>query len=389
MKFLHTADWQLGKPFARVEDPEKRVLLQQERLGAIDRIGQFARECGAAFVVVAGDLFDSITPTANTVSSACAAIGKIGLPVVAIPGNHDHGGPGGIWEQAFFKREQAALAPNLQVLLKPEPIEIAGAALFPCPLARRAETTDTTAWLRSGEVLRATSPDQPRILVAHGSTQTFASTSEDEDDAGFATNEIQLDRLPEHDYDYIALGDWHGTKRITDKAWYSGTPELDRFPKGDGNRPGNVLLVEVERGGPPKVEVKATARVLWREIAFDFADDVGLDQLKQTLGETFGADGKPAVLRLHLTGSLGIDAANELERELESLQARLLRLKLVNETVVAPTETEIRALTERVDDPLVSQVARKLLEQSELPGEAAETARIALRELHAAVLRGT
>ena len=36
--FLHTADWQLGKPFAGVEDPDKRVLLQHERLNAGRRI---------------------------------------------------------------------------------------------------------------------------------------------------------------------------------------------------------------------------------------------------------------------------------------------------------------------------------------------------------------
>jgi hypothetical protein len=39
--FLHTADWQLGKPFAGVDDVQKRALLQNERLavrtGAVGR----------------------------------------------------------------------------------------------------------------------------------------------------------------------------------------------------------------------------------------------------------------------------------------------------------------------------------------------------------------
>ena len=30
--FIHTADWQLGKPFAGVDDVQKRALLQNERL---------------------------------------------------------------------------------------------------------------------------------------------------------------------------------------------------------------------------------------------------------------------------------------------------------------------------------------------------------------------
>jgi hypothetical protein len=36
--FIHTADWQLGKPFAGVTDPAKRALLQNERFQAIRRI---------------------------------------------------------------------------------------------------------------------------------------------------------------------------------------------------------------------------------------------------------------------------------------------------------------------------------------------------------------
>jgi hypothetical protein len=36
--FIHTADWQLGKPFAGVDDVQKRVLLQNERLAALQRL---------------------------------------------------------------------------------------------------------------------------------------------------------------------------------------------------------------------------------------------------------------------------------------------------------------------------------------------------------------
>ena len=31
--FLHSADWQIGKPYARVHDPDKRARLRQVRLG--------------------------------------------------------------------------------------------------------------------------------------------------------------------------------------------------------------------------------------------------------------------------------------------------------------------------------------------------------------------
>ena len=42
--FLHTADWQIGKPFASIGDPAKRARVQQERIEAIRRIGGVVRE---------------------------------------------------------------------------------------------------------------------------------------------------------------------------------------------------------------------------------------------------------------------------------------------------------------------------------------------------------
>ena len=35
--FIHTADWQLGKPFAKVNNPENRAILQAERIEALQR----------------------------------------------------------------------------------------------------------------------------------------------------------------------------------------------------------------------------------------------------------------------------------------------------------------------------------------------------------------
>lgn len=389
MKFIHTADWQLGKPFARVEDTQKRSLLQQERFEAIKRIGKLARDEKAAFVLVAGDLFDSTTPIRSTVSAACSAIGEIGLPVIVIPGNHDHGGPGSIWEQEFFQREKNELAPNLRILLQPEPCELAEAILYPCPLSRRAEPADTTAWLRSAEAFVAADPEKVRIILAHGSTQSFGGDIDEEEREGQATNQIDLSRLPEAEVDYIALGDWHGTKKITSKAWYAGTPELDRFPKGDAYRAGNVLLVEAQRGGLPQVRVEATGGLGWNSLSFDFTDDASIAGFRDRLNTILGPRTNRDLIQLRLSGSLGIEASTELEEILESLEARVLRAKVVNETTVAPTEAEIQSLTERGSDPLISQVARKLLEKSHADGDEAATARLALRELHAGVIRGT
>jgi DNA repair exonuclease SbcCD nuclease subunit len=382
--FLHTADWQLGKTYGGIDETQKRALAQQERIHAIRRIGEAAREHGAEFILIAGDLFDSPTANKTTVSAACSAIGQLAIPVLAIPGNHDHGGPGGLWEQSFFQREHQSLAPNLRILLEPKPVELESAWIFPCPLLRRAESADTTAWLRAPEGVSGCGSDKPRIVLAHGSTQQFTSQSDDDETGSSATNQIELSRLPAGQYDYVALGDWHGTKQINSMTWYSGTPEIDRFPKGEGNNPGNVLAVVAHRGQPPTVNAIQTSRLKWHELVFDFAEDSSLAVFKERVDALLGQRANEDLLRLELSGSLGVLAASQLEQALESVQARLLRLKLANKVTVAPTEDEIHGLTQRPFDPLTARVASRLAAMASGPEENAAAARIALRELYAA-----
>lgn len=384
-RFLHTADWQLGKPFASVGDEAKRHRLQQERIHAIQRMAPLVRESASAFVLVAGDLFDSPHVTKATVSAACSAIGSLKIPVIVIPGNHDHGGPGSLWEQAFFLREQQQLAPNLRVLLKPEPVVLDTAVIFPAPLLRRHESDNPAAWIRQA-VLDPTLPaDLPRLVLAHGTIQGFGSAQEEEDGGPALANWIDLSSLPADDIDYIALGDWHGAKQVGPKAWYSGTPEIDRFPKGEGHDPGNLLKVTVARGRPPRVEKISTGRFVWKEHRFRFTDDASLDLFSSQLDELVGRQVDEHLLLLTLEGSLGIAASGRLETILESWEARLLRLKLDSRVTIAPSEEEIAALTHRPDDPLIATVATELVARSHGETEDAAVARLALRELHAAL----
>lgn len=387
LTFIHTADWQLGKPFAAIDDPHKRSLVQQARIDAIGRIGHAAAQAGADFVLVAGDLFDSPSADRPTVSAACSAIGQMKLPVMVIPGNHDHGGPGSVWEQDFFRREQSALAPNLRVFRESVPFEAESVMILPCPLLRRAVTTDPTEWLRSPTIYDGLPSDKPRILLAHGTTQRFSVQWDEEEEASSTRNLVDLERLPAAEIDYIALGDWHGTKQINQRAWYAGTPEPDRFPKGADYDAGNILVVDIERGGVPEIRKTRSAALHWAELSHDFADDTGLTELAGRLDALIGQRANADLLRLTLTGSLGMEASGRLEQVLESLEARLLRLKLINRTVIAPTDEEIRELTRRGSDPLIANVAMRLLELSQGEDEEARVARTALRELHATCLQ--
>ena len=88
MKFLHTADWQLGMT-RHFLGADAQARYSAARRDAVSALGALARETGAEFVVVAGDVFDANQLAPTVVSQSLEAIRAIGVPVYLLPGNHD------------------------------------------------------------------------------------------------------------------------------------------------------------------------------------------------------------------------------------------------------------------------------------------------------------
>src|SRR5215217_9623274 len=84
MRFLHTADWHLGRPFHGES-------LLDAQAAAIDHIAAVAREQAVDAVLVSGDLYDRALPPVEAVRLADDALGRLSeiCPVVVISGNHD------------------------------------------------------------------------------------------------------------------------------------------------------------------------------------------------------------------------------------------------------------------------------------------------------------
>jgi DNA repair exonuclease SbcCD nuclease subunit len=221
----------------------------------------------------------------------------------------------------------------------------------------------------------------------------------DDDDQGgpTGTNTIAIDRLPLDEIDYIALGDFHGPMAAGPKAAYSGTPEIDRFPK-EGQEPGHVACVTVARGAVPTVAAVRTGRFRWltREVNLDatgrdaadaygpaYLDDVLTHATEpQSPGEP-GFDGCLADVRL--TGTVSLAGRVELDRVIESWRARLLRLDLADDVRIAPTADEIHDLTARPDDPIIARVATELvrrLEAGEADGDLTTNLAVVRHALH-------
>ena len=391
LTFLHSADWQIGKPYARVQDPDKRARLRQARIDVISRIGALIPTCKAQFLLVAGDLFDSPTPSNSDVSAVCQAIGKLQIPVLVIPGNHDHGAPGSVWHSPFFLAEQQRRAANLQVLLDHQPVELEQAVVLPCPLLRRSDSSDPTGWVRqlNWEELPA---GKARILLAHGSVHGFAAADLDADDdnPSSANNRLQLDGGLLEPLDYIALGDWHGLKQVNPCSWYSGTPEPDRFPRSNDYQGGQVLAVSVERGGNASVVAHPTAALHWQQVQAALRGPEDLEQLERRLEPILAAEPGQQLLLLEQSGSLNLEAHQRYEQLLERLEAQLLRLKRRGRIDQRPDQSELEQLTQRAEDPLIARVAAGLQGELEHPAAADDPGQrrllqLALAELHRAV----
>jgi exonuclease SbcD len=87
MKILHTSDWHLGK----VLKGQSRL---EEQIAVLADVVAIAQAERPDLVIVAGDLFDSAAPTAETkkiVVRALTALRRHAGALVAIAGNHDHG----------------------------------------------------------------------------------------------------------------------------------------------------------------------------------------------------------------------------------------------------------------------------------------------------------
>ncbi|MCK9564215.1 MAG: DNA repair exonuclease, partial [Bacteroidales bacterium] len=304
MKFLHTADWQIGRQYERF-GPEDGPALAEARIATVERIARLAAEESVAAVLVAGDVFDAQTVSDRTVRRLFNAARGFTGPWIMIPGNHDAALAESVWTRAVRLN---AVPDHVHLALEPEPLLFPdrGFAVLPAPLTQRHTYGDLTAWFDTVE----TPPGLARIGLAHGSVEGVLMEGID------SPNPIAGDRTSRARLDYLALGDWHGTRQINARTWYSGTPEQDRFKD---NGAGQVLLVELaEPGFEPKVTPVAIGQYAWLQWQQSLRVASDLDQFIQRLEQI----GRPSVLNVVLEGQLDLNADQRLRDALSEAEAK-------------------------------------------------------------------
>ncbi|MCU0726578.1 MAG: metallophosphoesterase [Planctomycetes bacterium] len=300
MRFLHTADWQLGMSRASLS-PEARPRFVQARFDAVRRLGAVAAEHGCEFIAVAGDVFESNQVDRQTVARALQAIHDLGHPVYLLPGNHDPLDAATVYRHTTFL---ARRPDNLRVIGDNRPIAVRdGVELIGAPWPGKRPLTDLAAAALRG--LPRAAPGTTRIAVAHGIVDTLSPDAADP--ARIALAEME-GALADGRIHYLALGDRHSATRVgvTGRIFYSGAPEATDYGEV---RPGCALVVDA---GPERCDVTEVETGEWRflergEVPLAGSED--LAALQRFLDER--PDKERTLVKLRLRGALplALDAA--------------------------------------------------------------------------------
>ena len=362
LKFVHSADWHLGQTYWGLGAQTTRS--RNWRFDAVRRLWQVAAANDAEFILVAGDVFDTETPSDAVREQTVELLRDAPCPVYLIPGAADAGAEGSVWFNANWRGELTGLH-HVHPLLTPEPLEIAnGVTLLPCPVVRKRDSRDATAWLP-----HADRGERFKIGLAHGYLRGYSSGETR------TLGVIESDCAARAGLDYLALGGHHAATAPDDAAnatganaasrarsYYAGAPEIGAR---DGVTCGYALLVQIEHPGAAPIvtphKVGAIELHDWgaREIA------------NQTAWESLAASAEnldnPAqtILRAQLRGEVSPAFYGAIQGWLAKARRELLGVDVSLEQLHArPSREDFAALKlERLEESVLDQLGQTLQTQ--------------------------
>ncbi|WP_417205488.1 metallophosphoesterase family protein [Antarctobacter sp.] len=352
IRFIHSSDLHLGRRFANIPEPQDgniRGRLMEARHGVITRLAEAARRHGAAHILLAGDTFDTATPSAHVLRQALTAMGEdAAIHWWLLPGNHDNlRNAEPLWE-----RLMAEAPANVHALTTATPVMLDDSAcLLPAPVTHRAPGRDLTDGLAA-----LPAPEGAlRIGLAHGGVTDFEDTG-----AHIPPNRAESARL-----DYLALGDWHGRLTIGPRTHYPGTPEQDRFKHG---RRGVCLAVTIDGpGAAPRVDEIETGQFHWTET--ELPVQAGLDTPEALTGLLPETGRRDVLMRVRAIGWASLAQRAELERAAHAAAPDFAHFELVTD--------RLGALLDTVDMEAIDHAGALRQAAEDLKTEAEDTTRSA------------
>lgn len=261
LRVLHTSDWHIGRTF------HGHATLDALRV-VLDALVNVVTERHVDVVAVAGDVFDSSTPSADAVEmldDVLLQLTRAGAHVVLTSGNHDS--PARLGAKGIF-----AKAAGVHVITKPdqitEPVTLTDAHgqvhLYGIPFLEPARMR--SIW-RDAESMRsqkdaityAMTSVRTDHLARGGRAVVLAHTFAQGGETASADSERDIaggvDKVPLSAFDgvtYAALGHIHGRSELAPNLRYCGAPLHYSFSEADKKR--GVWLVDLDADGLARVE---------------------------------------------------------------------------------------------------------------------------------------
>ncbi|WP_422745708.1 metallophosphoesterase family protein [Mycobacterium sp. WMMD1722] len=298
MKFIHTADWQLGMT-RHFLNGEAQPRYSAARRDAVVAVGDLAATAGAEFVVVAGDVFEHNQLAPREVSQALEAMRTVGVPVYLLPGNHDPLDAGSVYTSPLFADECPS---HVTVLDRAGVYQVRpGLEIVAAPWRSKAPTSDLV-----GDVLAGLPADGvTRVVVAHGAVDLIDPGKDKPSLIRLDAVEAALARGAVH---YVALGDKHSRTSVgaTGRVWYSGSPEVTNYDDIESDS-GHALVVDIDDQEPHRpVRVDAERLGRWKFVTLTRSVDDRRDIADLDLNLDLMPDKERTVVRMGLTGSLTV-----------------------------------------------------------------------------------
>ncbi len=237
LKFLHTSDVHLGA--YDHSQAERTMQRRQEMHDTFRAVIDLSITERVDFMVIAGDFFDNARVQEDTMQFAGEQLARVPGPVILLPGNHDHVGPGSVYDRL----DLTELAPNLRLMRTPEGESVMLPDLS-VELWGRSHT-ELDPDFRPFEDAPQRGDADWHIGVGHGHFLHPMS-------ADHSSYHIYEDHFAVLDHDYFALGHWEQQTRVAageGLAAYSGAPDGLA-----GHTGGRVLMVHLERDGSVRLE---------------------------------------------------------------------------------------------------------------------------------------
>ena len=332
VKFLHTADWQLGMRRHFLSD-ESLPRFMQARIDAIRTIADLAAGERCAFVVVSGDIWESNQLDRRTIGLTLDALATVSCPVYLLPGNHDPLDAGSILRTRSFVENKPA---NVHVLDSTTPIEVAPRVrVMGVPWISKNAVRDLV--MEACDRLEP-NPDYLTICVGHGIVDELSPNVDEPSLISLSHMQVAIEQGL---VQYFALGDRHSTTELAPRIWYSGAPEPTDYDELDS---GNVLLVQLS-DDTCQVTPHRTGKWHFVRETLEFSSAEDVDAAPRHLQEM--PNKEVTILKLALKGALGLAAMTRLESELDKLRDLFAALEIWEQhtdLVVLPDQLDLDKL---------------------------------------------